>query len=336
MTSSRHFAFAAAVCVALGNAPVAHAEPSVLPAPFAYDYGETETARSAGIGAMHALGGGVTAIFLNPANLGLTRSYHLGALGQFTPEAGRHLYGGAVMDSTRRFSGGVSFVGGFQDPDGLDRSIVDSRVAMGFAVSKGFLVGLGGRLLDLRQGGLGPLGPSRASGGLVVPDGEPGPGGAPARKRMLSSFTFDAGVTLRPIDSIAIAAYGHNLSYPNHGLLPTIVGGGVGFGTAELSLEADVESDLTSYGEPSWRVMAGGEYLALDRVPIRLGYRFDALGQAVGAPSHAVSGGLGYLEPRFGVEASVRRTVTGPSATMMFVGISYFVDSLGSAPETEF
>ncbi|MBM4359936.1 MAG: hypothetical protein FJ096_17670, partial [Deltaproteobacteria bacterium] len=177
MISPRTFATAAASCAVLTSASAVCAEPSQLPPQFAYDYGETATPRSAGVGAMHALGGGLTAIFLNPANLGLTRSYHLGAIGQFTPEAGRQLYGGAVMDSTRRFSGGVSFVGGFQDPDGLDRSTVDTRLALGFAVTKEFLVGVGGRFLNVDQDGLGPLGPSRASGGLVDPEDAPGPGG---------------------------------------------------------------------------------------------------------------------------------------------------------------
>lgn len=320
---------AAVAFAALLSASTARAEPSDLSPTFAYDYGATNTPRSLGVGAMHALGSGISSIFLNPANLGLTRSYHVGALGQFTPEAARQLYGGAVMDSTRRFAGGMSFIGGFQDPDGIDRTTIDARAALAFAVSRQFHVGIGGRYLTVEQDGLGPLGNSRASGGLVDPEDTPGPNGGPGRKKMLGTFTFDAGVTLKPIDSLAISAYGQNLTYRDHGLLPMIVGGGVGFGTADFSVEVDGEADLTTYGEPSARVMAGAEVLVANRVPLRAGYRVDAMGGPLDAASHAISGGVGYVEPRFGVEASVRRTVTGPAATMIAVGITYHIDSLG-------
>jgi hypothetical protein len=45
--------------------------------------------------------------------------------------------------------------------------------------------------------------------------------------------------------------------------------------------------------------------------------------------SHAISGGFGYIDPRFSVEASVRRTLAGPSATTIIVGIAYFLESSG-------
>ncbi len=312
----------------------AGADPSTLPPAFGYDYGSTETARSAGLGAVHALGSGIDAVFGNPANLGLTRTYQLAALGGFSPEANRQVIGGAVMDSTRRFSGGMSFMAGFQDPAGLGRKTLDSRVALGFAVSPEFHVGVGGRFLNVQQNGLGPLGASRASGGLVDPEVAPDASGALARKRMVAAFTADAGLTIKPIESLAISAYGKNLTYPRNGLLPTVFGGALGFGTADFSLEADAEVDLTSYSKPSPRLMGGAEYLFLNRVPVRAGYRFDALAATGLEPSHAVSGGLGYVEPRFGVEASFRRSIQGPPITTVLVQLTYFVDSSSVAPDS--
>ncbi len=313
-----------AVLAALTSAGEAAADPSKLPPQFAYDYGETETPKSAGVGAMHALGSGVTAMYLNPANLGLSRSYHIGALGQFTPEAKRQLYGGTLIDSTRRFSGGVSFIGGFQDPDGINRKTIDARLALAFAVTKAFHIGASGRYVSIDQDGLGPFGSSRASGGLVDPS-EPPPG----RQRMLATATVDVGLTFRATEELAIAAFGQNLTYPNNGLLPTLVGAGIGYGTSDFSVEVDGLADLNSYGKPSPRVMAGGEYLLLNHVPLRAGYRFDMLNGSGEKMSHAVSAGVGYVEPRFGIEASVRRTVVGPSATMIFIGFAYYLESLG-------
>jgi hypothetical protein len=306
----------------------AAAEPSELPPAFAYNYGEVEVARSAALGgALHALGGGTAAPFLNPANMGLARVYHIGVIGQFLPEAARQVYGGAIVDSTRRFSGGVGLVGGFIDPDGIDRSYLDFRLALAFAITERVHFGLAGRYLNLDQEGLGPLGASRASGGLVDPDDEP-----LGRDALVNALTFDAGFTLRAVEGLHISAFGQNLSFPDNSLLPTLVGGGVGWAAGDFSIEADGLADLASYADPSPRVMVGGEYLVAHRVPIRLGYRFDALAASGFDASHALSGGLGYVDTSFSVEASVRRTLVGPSATFIVVGLAFHLESTGITP----
>ncbi len=303
----------------------ARAEPSELPPQFAYNYGETDTARSGGMaGALRAVGGDINAIYLNPASMGVARVYHIAAVGQWTPEAARQLYGGAIVDSTRRLSGGLSVIGGFQDPDGIDRSHIDVRLALAFAISDRFHLGLGGRYLSLDQEGLGPLGNSRVSGGLYDPDDLPN-----GRDALVNTLSFDAGITIRATDELYIGLSGQNLSYPDNGLLPTTVGGGIGYGTGDFSIEVDGVADLNSWPTPSPRVMAGGEYLLVDRIPLRAGYRFDLLAGSELDPSHQLSAGLGYVDPRFGVEASVRRTLVGPSATNIMATLSFHLESLG-------
>ena len=308
------------VAAALTVSTPCRAEPSELPSQFAYNYGETETARGGAMaGALAALGSGVNAPFYNPAAMGLTRSYHISALGQFMPEAARQLYGGAIVDSTRRWAGGVAVVGGFMDPDGINRSQMDARVAASFSFSKRFHLGLSGRYLNLDQEGTGPLGASRASGGLVEAEG--------GRKALVNTLTFDAGLVIRATDELHIGLVGRNLSYPNNALLPTVVGGGIGYGNSDFSIEIDGYADFTSYSKPNPRAMAGAEYLLADRVPLRLGYRFDMLNGSGFDPSHQISGGAGYVDQRFGVEASVRRTLVGPSATNVMLTLSYFMDA---------
>jgi opacity protein-like surface antigen len=305
------------------SSALVHAEPSELPPQFAYNYGETDTPRSAAMGGgLRALGFGTTAPFLNPASMGASRIYHIEALGQFTPEAARQLYGGTIVDSTRRFGGGVSVIGGFQDPDGVDRSHIDVRAALAYAISDKFSIGLTGRYLNLDQEGLGPLGQSRASGGLL--DAEDPPSG---RQSLVNTITFDAGINVAVTDGLRIGLVGHNLSYPDHGLLPTLVGGGIGYGTEDFSLEIDAIADLNSYEKATPRIMAGAEVLLGDHFPVRGGYRYDN-----GADSHALSAGTGYIDPRFSIEAAVRRTVAGPSATTIVVSLAYFLESSGLAP----
>jgi opacity protein-like surface antigen len=294
----------------------AHADPSDLPASFGYNYGEIETTRSAAMaGAARALGNGTTAPFMNPATMAMAQLYHIEALGQWTPEAERQVYGGVIVDSTRRLSGSVALVGGFVDPDGADRSYLDLRVALAFLIAKPFSVGLTGHYLNLQQDGLGPLGFSRASGGLLDPEDPP-----LGRDAIVNTMSFDAGVNIQ----LHFGISGQNLSFPDNAFLPTVLGGGVGYGAEDFSVEVDGLADFNSWSAITGRVMAGGEYLIADRFPVRLGYRFDQ-----GAMSHAVSSGVGYIDPRFSVEASVRRTLVGPSATMIFVGIAYFLESSG-------
>jgi hypothetical protein len=303
-----------------------HAEPSKLPPSFAYNYGESETARSAAMGgALHALGSSVTAPFLNPANMGLTRVYHLQAQGQVMPEAGKQLYGGTIVDSSRRLSGGVSFVGGSVDPDGLDRNIVDARIAVAFAVTRRVHLGFTGRYLNLTQEGLGPLGTSRASGGLLDPDNQPS-----GREALVNDVSFDAGLTVLVGGGVHIAGFGHNLSYPDHGFLPTVVGGGVGYGGQNLSIEVDGVANLTSYSKPSPRVMAGAEYLIGGRVPLALGYRLDLLEPDLLSPSHQLSAGVGYVNRRVSARLAVRRSVAGPSATGIYLSLAYHLESTGT------
>jgi hypothetical protein len=310
----------------LALAGPAGADPSELPPPFAYNYGETDTPRAAAMsGALRALGASTTAPFLNAANMGLTRSYHIQPFVQITPEALRHLYGGAIIDSTRRFSGGLAFVGGFQDADGIDRSHIDLRVPLAFAISDRFHIGLAGRYLMLDQEGVAsnPLGDSRASGGLQDPDD---PGG---RDALVHTVTFDAGITIRATEELHIGLTGYNLTYNDNSLLPTVAGGGIGYGTKDFSIEVDGLADFNSYAEPTPRIMAGGEYLIADRFPIRAGYRFELLNGSGEDPSHQLSAGVGYLDPRFGVEVGVRRTLVGPSATIIVAGFGIYLESLG-------
>jgi hypothetical protein len=312
-------AFAALVAVA----PSAQAEETAVnstdtPSTFAYDYGEVETTRSSAMaGAARAAGNGTTGIFLNPANLALTRLYHIEALAELTPEVGRQVYGGAVVDSTtNRLAGGMSVTGGFMDPSGTDRSWMDIRLALAFPISDTFFIGVGGRYLKLTENGVGPFGQSKVSGGLKDPSG--------GRFALVNVPTFDAGVTLKLANIVYIGLSGQNLTYPNNGYLPTKAGGGIAVATQDFTIEADGVADFNSYEKPTARVMAGGEYLLINHIPLRIGYRYDQ-----GAASHALSGGAGYLAKEFSVEASVRRTIVGPPATMLFFGVAYFLESSG-------
>ncbi|MRG92866.1 hypothetical protein GF068_13130 [Polyangium spumosum] len=258
--------------------------------------------------------------------MALARLYHIEAMGQFTPEAVRALGGGAIVDSitsSTRVAGGLAFTGGILDPDGVDRGFIDARAAAAYPLGDRVFIGLGGRYLRLIQDGFGPLDDaagarySAVSGGLVDDAGQ--------RLPSVDTFTFDAGLTIKITDKVHLGVAGQNLTHPGHGLLPTTVGAALGYGTEDIAIEVDGVADFDSWSRVTARLMAGGTYLAADRYPLRLGYRYDQ-----GADVHQLSGGFGYIGQEIGAEISIRRTLsTTINATMISIGLTYHLESSG-------
>lgn len=296
------------------------ADPSRLPPEVGYDYSEVELPRTAAMGgALRAFSNSAEALQLNPANLAVTRVYHVAGQAQFWTGANRQSYGASIVDSVvsrSRLAGGVSANWLFQDPDGVDRKGLDLRFGLALPISDKLFVGASGRYLDLSQDGYARgrdvLPPSAAASGL---DG----------KSIVKDITFDAGVSVRPAPGLAISIVGQNLTDPGHGFLPFMLGGGVGYGNDLLTVEADLSWDFTTYEKTSLRGMGGFEVLAAGQYPIRIGYRYD---EAQG--SHALSGGVGYAARQFSFDVSARRILGDEGATVFFLGLKYHVESLGN------
>lgn len=302
------------------------------------DYGESDTPRSAGMGgALRAVGGGTSGIFLNPAAIATTHVYHIEGMGEYTPETERGLLGASIMDSvTSRLAGGFSIQGIPlpMDPGGLRRTSLDLRLALALPIVDRFIVGLSGRYLKITQDGEPTgygFGSSLVSGGLVDPTSTSTP---PNRSALVNAFTFDAGLIFKPNDSIYIAAVGQNLTYANNGFMPLIVGGGVGYSMNGFSAEADGLADLSSWSlpgalRPTARIMAGIEYLIGGHVPVRGGFRYDE-----GAKRSLISLGTGYVSDQFGVEAAVKRDLSDPGTTRIFLSVAYYLESTGMTNST--
>jgi hypothetical protein len=305
-------------CLGAGNA---RAESSSLDPTIGWNYGEIETPRSAAMaGALRAYSNSITALFTNPANMASARIYHLGALAQIWPEASRQSYGAGAVDSivsSTRLAGGFGGTWTMQDPDGIDRQATDLRFALAMPFSDQFALGVGGRYLWLKQNGLGPLGDSLASGGAED-------------ENIVRGFAFDAGATLKPTEFFAISLVGNNLNNPGHGFQPTSVGGGVGIGTKDLTIEGDVVSDFTTWDTTKVRAMGGLELLLAGHYALRGGYRYDD-----GPKSHSVSLGAGYVDRAFAAEAAVRRVVSDPGATAIFFGFTYHLEATGLTPSPD-
>ncbi len=305
---------AAVVC----ETSLSFAAPSDLPPEVGYNYDEVETPRIAGTGgAVRALSSSVHALFVNPANLTAARVYHVGAFANIGPEASRQSYGAAAVDSlvsSARVAGGVGATYNFQDTDGIDRRWTDLRFALAYPVADEFFMGIGGRYMWLNENGAGPLGASAASSGL--PD-----------TRIVKGFALDAGATVQAGKHVALSVVGNNLNNPDTGFQPTSVSGGIGLLFGDYSAEADIVGDFTTWDRTTVRPMLGLEGLFADHVAARLGYRYDA-----GQKTHALSGGLGYIDRAFDVNVALRRIVAGDVATTLVFGFTYHLEATGLAP----
>jgi hypothetical protein len=313
---ARLTAVAAAGALVMMPAQASWASPSSTSIADGYDLGNVESPRALAMGGgLAATGASTVALYQNPANMGLTHVYHFEAESALSPEARRYDFGGAIVDSaTGRFAGGLGLNFGMLDPDGIHRSWTDLRIALSYQLGDHFALGLGGRYLGVDQAaGVGPFGDSLISSGTPT-------------KAICEYLTFDAGLTVTPVEGFHIGVVGHNLTNPGVSLAPTTLVGGVGYDSHVFALEANVLGDFTTWQTDQVRVMAGGELFVADHVPLRLGYRYDE-----GMNTHAVSGGLGYIGQLWSIEYSLRRDVAGDHpATMMSLSLRYFYDSTGN------
>jgi len=317
---ARSLASAVALCV-VSFAGAASADPSSTTPAQGYDSGEVQHPRALALaGAQTALGTSTNAIFNNPAKLPFARVYHFEGLAAVSPEARRQSYGGAIADSsTSRVAGGFGGTWSQMDPDGIKRTWTDLRLAIAYPLADRVAVGLTGRYLRLSQSvASGPLGPSYISDGT---NGQP----------IVNTFTFDAGLAIAPIDGLKVGVLGKNLTVPNNGVVPTQGVLGIGYSKSVVAVELDALVDFTTYSAARARYMGGVEVFVADRFPIRAGYRYDD-----GLKTHAVTGGVGFVERKYSIELGVRRDVVADHpATMIGAGFRFFYDQAGSGEEIE-
>ncbi|MCL2777674.1 MAG: hypothetical protein FWD73_06690 [Polyangiaceae bacterium] len=290
----------------------AHADRSSTTIDQGYELGEIQEPRSVAMaGADEAWGGSTGALFKNPANLLASRVYHLEGLAAFGPEARRQSFGGAVVDSSKgRLAGGIGGTWNEMDPDGIKRSWTDLRLALAYLFGNAFSLGMTGRYLRVMQRtAAGPLGASLASDGTST-------------KPIFNQLTFDAGAALTLAEGVRLGVSGHNLTSTKTSLAPVLLGTGLGFSNGMVTLEGDVQFDFTTYSTTRARAMLGAEYIAAGCLPLRAGYRYDD-----GTKTHGVGFGVGYTDPRFGIEVSARRDlVADHPATMISIALRIFID----------
>jgi len=291
----------------LATQNVAHAEPVV-------DESRIESPRGMALGTgMRANGVGSQAQSDNPANLPVGGQYTLESFLGYQPQLGRIAAGASVTDSmTSRLAAGLSarFLFG-EDGSAGKNSGFEGRLGLGVPLGNMVSIGLAGRYANFSVA-------DAHARSEPVPEGEP-----EDHNYKLKGFTMDGAATIRPIQGLSISALALNFIDKHSALAPMMVGGSVAFGTSLWSLGGDGLIDLNKHGlfnGPKLKIGGGFEYLAEGVIPLRIGYSYDQ-----GRHRHAITGGLGYVDQRVGVQLSMRQSVAGRAETVLMAALQYFV-----------
>jgi opacity protein-like surface antigen len=251
-----------------------------------------------------------SSLYLNPAGLAVARLYHVETLYGYVPTWNGHVAGASVVDSvTAPIAMGLSFNYVALDPGGIDRSEYDVRISAAYYISRLLALGLSLKYLYANQDGHGELVTN-----LFTSNGE----------EFLNTVTIDVGATLTIGQWFSAAVVGYNLTNTGSTAAPLSLGVGLAVTIRSLLIAADMLMDFTTREDLTFRVMGGAEYLIADHWPIRLGYRWD---QTLGA--HSISGGLGYVAERYGIEISVRQDVSSEDDhlnTHIALGLQYYAN----------
>jgi hypothetical protein len=249
----------------------------------------------------------------NPANLVLGGLYHIESFVGYDPTFKRYAWGGAVVDSmTGRLAAGASARLLFGDNDAGSTGGWEAKLGLALPILEQLSIGLAGRYSNLH------LSDPRAT-----PERPPVMDQAPDQRFNLKHFTLDAAATVRPIPGLSIAVLAYNLIDTKSQLAPMSVGGSLAFNTGLLTVGGDVLVDLNRmelYDGP--RIYGGGgiEYLASGILPLRAGYAYDQRRE-----QSYITGGLGYMDPRFAIQISLRQSANNGSETSLFFGAAAFV-----------
>lgn len=301
--SKRSFAMPSALALALVSvAPVASAQTT----PVQPEQYETPRGMGMGLGA-RASAASSSALHYNPANLALARVYHIESVAGYDVTGQRISLGGTIIDS---FSSSLALGFGYRYilSAGPNAGYAGWEGKLGLAVPLGesFSIGVAGRYSNYWRDGQTPM------------DAQPAP--------TSEGITMDASMRATLFSGFHIAAIGQNLIDNGGPLVPRLVGGSVSWSIENVFTVAfDGFADCSTFRNADQSIrpqpqLGGSMELFLTSIAIRGGYYWDG-----GRQTHAVSGGLAYVDPSYSIDVAYRGIVTGGTDHSILGSIRYFV-----------
>ncbi len=274
-----------------GGSSVVYAQAVPMP-----DQYETPRGLALGTGA-RASASGLSALAYQPAALALQSMYAMEGFVGARPSTGAWVLGAGVVDTvTSQLAAGFSFRSVLGD---RGDTAVGTDARFGFALPLGEVLALGGALR------------------YVSLDGDPADGVPIENRIRAKGLTADATLSLRLSNGVRLAFLGENLIDLDSPLAPVRVGASLAIASGgTLSVTADALVDMSTFEQEEWWVGGGLEYLGIASLPLRFGYAVDT-----GRDMHFMTGGFGLIKSGMGLEAALRQSVHGESATEFLVSI---------------
>jgi hypothetical protein len=246
-------------------------------------------------GALRGAAAGTTALALNPSGMSLARSYVVETSYQYVSRLEGHVGTVAIADSTSAFNvgGGLYYTyatGSPEDASG-DRRRHEGGIALSFPIGNKFTMGGTVRYLRVRRDGLGDARPPEK----------------------INGFTFDAGLTLRPVSFLSVGLVGRGLRDLETYQAPRSFGGGVALmPLPEVSLTFDVASESTP--PVNHLVYVGGaEFTFASRFSFRAGGGREA---GYYGPESFGSAGLSVISEVGALDVGGRLAFSGESESL--------------------
>jgi hypothetical protein len=262
-------------------------------------YADFVGVRPLGIGgALRGAATGDAAPMLNPSGISLLKLYVVEAAYQHLRPASGNAFHGSIVDSTSGFNigGALYYTYSWSSPAGVDAKTHEGGFALSIPFGDRFY--LGGTLKYVWD---------RLSG-------------APEGSLTSKGFTFDAGLTVRPVQPVTVAFVGYNLSDVGTPRAPRSIGWGATVSPrTELLLAFDGVLDFTDADPNRGNVltlMGGAEYVFAQRAALRAGGGRDGLRQGA-----FVTVGVSLLAEVGALDAGFRQDVSGRERAT-FIGAS--------------
>ncbi len=258
-----------------------------------------------------------SALLLNPAGMSLARSYAISGLYEFRASDTASLTNISVVDSvTSRVAAGLFYSYGHASPS----RTIPLGGGQTFALNETVNIHEAGLALSYPLFNMLHLGVTTkyVRQSVDQPEGTPAELAAPTE----SGVTLDVGAILRPIPALSLGAVGYNLIPIDGSAYPREVGFGISYALGGVFL-AEFDAVLNRNGADSVKASyhGGGELFLANTYAFRGGAMYDTLRQAT-----YVSGGLGLVSSKVGLDFGLRQMVDGGAETLIALALKLFVN----------
>ncbi|MBN2716745.1 MAG: hypothetical protein JXX14_12905 [Deltaproteobacteria bacterium] len=265
-------------------------------------------------GALRASNSNTSAVYLNPAAMGMSHVYHLNVKYQYTGLDNLHNGGIALVDSITHqvLSAGLSLDYLRSNKEATDFESWDGRLAGGLNIREVFFLGITGRYLRASQ---------NVSGSARGPEGMALSAFPRNDTVQANGFTMDLGMAARAGDIVSLGLVAYNITNTGTLYAPFQLAGGISALIKNMwLLETDLVADFGSYSNTAMELQLGTELILKEQFSIRGGFDREFHFKV-----NSYSLGFGYSTTRFAIDLGYRQDIEYLERFRIALGFRIFI-----------